>query len=61
MVPLWILGYLLRYAKVRMLLAALIALIMVGIILGVYDYLIGMAWNEPLLLQLVRPATEGVS
>jgi ABC-type amino acid transport system permease subunit len=52
--PLWIFGYMYWFGKVRLVWAALIGLLFLGFIVGIYDMLLGAYWNEPLLLQWLK-------
>jgi hypothetical protein len=50
-VPLWVFGYLYWFGHVRLVWSALIGLLFLGFIVGVYDQILGAYWNEPLALQ----------
>jgi hypothetical protein len=52
--PLWIFGYMYWFGKVRFVWAALIGLMFLGFIVGIYDMLLGAYWNEPLLFEWLK-------
>lgn len=52
MLPLWTFLYLYFIGKIRLIWAVAVALVMLGVLIGVYDYVLDAVWNEPLLLQL---------
>ena len=52
MLPVWTFVYMHLFGKVRLIFSLIVSLIMLGVIIGVYDYLLETVWNEPLLLQL---------
>jgi hypothetical protein len=54
MLPLWTFLYMHFVGKTRLIWSVSVSLIMLGVIVGVYDYLVGAIWNEPLLLSLFR-------
>ena len=52
--PLWILVYLLWFGRTNFFLAGSIALLFLGIIVGVYGELIRVPWHDPPLFMLFR-------
>jgi hypothetical protein len=54
MLPLWTFVYMYLVGKARFIWSALVTLLFVAIIVGVYDYLLGVIWSEPLLFRLFR-------
>lgn len=52
--PLWVFAYIYWYGKVRLVTAALISLLFLGFMTGVYDLLLESYWNEPLLFRWLR-------
>jgi hypothetical protein len=42
------------FGKVRFVWAALIGLMFLGFIVGIYDMLLGAYWNEPLLFEWLK-------
>lgn len=51
--PLYIFGYLVRYAEVRWWVALVWAAGFEAVLLGLYDRVINTSWNDPLLFQLL--------
>jgi hypothetical protein len=54
MLPLWTFLYMHFVGKTRLVWSVSVSLVMIAVIVGVYDYLVGAIWNEPLLLSLFR-------
>jgi hypothetical protein len=53
MLPLWTFLYMHFVGKTRLIWSISVSIVMIAVIVGVYDYLIGAIWNEPLLLSLI--------
>jgi TctA family transporter len=53
MLPLWTFLYMHFVGKTRLVWSVSVSLVLIAVIVGVYDYLIGAIWNEPLLLSLI--------
>jgi hypothetical protein len=52
--PLWVFGYMVWFGKANFFLAGGIALAFLGLIVGVYGYLISVPWHDPPLFMLFR-------
>jgi hypothetical protein len=52
--PLWVFAYMVWFGKANLFLAGGIALGFLGLIVGVYDYLIRVPWHDPQLLLLFK-------
>ena len=52
--PLWVFVYMVRFGRAKFLVAGGMALLFLGLIVGVYDYFIGVVWHDPVLLRLFR-------
>jgi TctA family transporter len=51
-VPLWVFCYMYWFGNARFIWSAFMALLFVGLLVGVYDYLINVPWHRPILLEL---------
>jgi hypothetical protein len=52
--PLWVFVYMVWFGKANLFLAGCIAVLFLGLIVGVYDYLIRVPWHDPPVLTLFR-------
>jgi len=53
-IPLWIFVYIYLFSNLHVVWAAVIALTLLGVIIGVYDTVLNAWWHDPLLFQLLR-------
>jgi hypothetical protein len=51
--PIWVVTYLLLFAKAKPIVVLVIAIAFEGLLLGVHDFIINVPWPEPLLWQWV--------
>jgi hypothetical protein len=51
--PIWLVAYLLLFAKVKPIVVLLIAVFFEGLLLGVHDFIINVPWPEPLLWRAI--------
>lgn len=51
MVPLWVFAYMHWFGRVRLIWAALVALLFVALIVGLYDHILDALWHEPVLFK----------
>jgi hypothetical protein len=51
MVPLWVFVYMRWFGKVPLIWAALVALLFLGLMVGLYDHLLDALWHEPVLFK----------
>ena len=54
MMPLWTFLYVYFVGKARIIWSALVAVLMLGTLIGVYDYLLSTVWDTPILFKLFR-------